>query len=449
MSAPPPKRNRAATWINTAVKLSGAGLSLILFVVMARTMTQADFASVSLILGWLAVVTAFASLCMPAVAVRYVAETVAEGRFGETKGVILFALAATLSLSVLLTVLGLGVAHWGAWRLSRDQIYQSQIGILMLSPGILLLVLGAILQGLKEVIPAELLSNTSRPVLLLGAVGLLRFTQGAPIGADKMLWAYCACTVLIVVLCAAYLLRVLPTAVKGATPHYLPKVWVGAAGGFFGVMIASALNERVDLLSMGFVAPAPQVAIYAVATRFVQPLILVAGAASAVMVPQLVEQLPNLRAGRFDTVLPLVRQAARAVLSVCALALIGLWLTAPWILQLFGARYQPAMAPLLILVAGQLGAALFGPALVVATFAGMPLRATACLVLGILTNVALNLSLVPHLGAQGAALGTAVGGTVTALCAWVLVRRRFGMSTAILGLPLRGRSLPVGGDHPA
>jgi O-antigen/teichoic acid export membrane protein len=104
------------------------------------------------------------------------------------------------------------------------------------------------------------------------------------------------------------------------------------------------------------------------------------------------------------------------------------------LLKLFGPSYASAYAPLVILASGQLLAALFGPAAMVATFIGAPRIAVWSLATGILVNASLNLVLVPTLGALGAAVATAAGTVAIAVAAWAWTRLQFDLDTAVVAV---------------
>jgi O-antigen/teichoic acid export membrane protein len=233
------------------------------------------------------------------------------------------------------------------------------------------------------------------------------------------------------VACAAYCVRSVPAELARARPVYAAREWMRMAGGFMSAAVAVAIYERIDLVIMGIIAPATEVAAYAVAARFAQTVVVAASGAWAVMAPHLVERLPDLQAGRRAAVQRLVCETARTSFYVSIVALALFATLAPWLLKLFGPHYERAYVPLVLLAAGQSICALFGPAAGVATLAGAPRVAVAAMACGITVNVTLSLLLVPALGANGAALATAGGMICASLVAWTWTRRRFFLDTSV------------------
>lgn len=419
-----------SAWLNTALKLGSTGLSFLLFLVLARTMAPEEFARVALALVWVALGSSVVGMSMPAVLVRFLPAQWARGHVAQANGLVIFALVATALLATLVALSLLGFVWAGLPGLATGQRHYYQATILLLLPSVLLLVLTGLLQGLNRVLAAEVLANLLRSVLMLALLAGLWWTHRSNLSASWVLAAYLVANGVALVACAAYAWRVLPPAIRTATPAFEIRAWSQAALGFCGVMVAAAVNERLDLVLMGFMATKPEVAVYAVATRFLQPVLVAVTAATAVLIPGLLEKL----ASGTDSVgvQQMLRGCARTMLSVAVLALLGLWLVAPWFLSLFGPHYEPALRPLLILVCGQVVAAFFGPAVAVAAFTGRPHVAVLSLCVGIVVNGALNLVLVPQLGASGAALATAVATVATALFAWHWLKRATRLDASVI-----------------
>lgn len=433
----PLELGQRTAWLNMAAKIVGAGLSFILLLVLARTMTPEAFADIAVILVWLALATALVSFSMPLVVVRFVAENLAAGRFGLAQGVFRYSIVATTGVSLLISCLGAAPLLFGWITLPRDLSTSTLVAALLLPPGVMLLVLAGLLQGLKKVVAAELFINTLRPVLMLAGIGWIWLTHQTSISAPMALMTYLATTVVILITSLVYVYIASPTQLIHAKPSYDRRAWRRSAMGFMAVMLTAAVNERIDLLVIGLVAPPTEVASFVVAARFSQTVIVAVSGVFAVMAPHLVVQLVELRAGRFDEVQGLVRNTARTALYITLLALLGFGLLGPLLLSLFGPHYQSAYAPLLILAVGQVISALFGPAAVVATFAGETRIAVISLVASVVVNVVLNITLTPVLGAVGTALATATATISAASIAWALMRRYLMLDTFVIASRLK------------
>ncbi|GAB6194950.1 lipopolysaccharide biosynthesis protein [Lysobacter xanthus] len=423
--------------MNTALKLGSTGFSFLLFLALARTMAPEDFARVALALVWVALAGSVVSMSMPAVLVRFLPAQWAQGHVAQAHGLIVFALATTALLATLVALSAWGFVAFGLPELAAGQRHYYQATTLLLLPSVLLLVLTGLLQGLNRVLAAEVLANLLRSVLMLALLAALWWNQRANLSASWVLAAYLVANGVVLVASAAYAWRVLPSPIRSATPVFEARPWSRAALGFCGVMVAAAINERLDLMLMGLTATKPEVAIYAVATRFLQPVLVAVGAATTVLIPRLLEELA---AGSDSAgVHRMLRSSARTMLSVAVMAFLGLWLVAPWFLSLFGPHYEPALRPLLILVGGQVAAAVFGPAAAVAAFIGRPHVAVFSVCAGIVINGTLNLILVPHLGASGAAFASAAAALAAALLAWQWLKHTARLDASVIARAPAGR----------
>jgi len=250
-----------------------------------------------------------------------------------------------------------------------------------------------------------------------------------PLSVPAVLSAHLLATGLVVALMLREIRRSRPPGWSAAAPQDARRTAWRTAGGFIAMMVAAALNERIDMLMLGWTAPGPEIASYAVATRFSQAVVVAVNAVAAVMAPQFVERLAELAAGRRARVQALVRGTARTTLWLTLAALLSFAALGHWLDLLFGPHYRQAYGPLLVLAAGQVGAALFGPAMLACALAGAPRIGVSCLGLAIVANAALNLLLAPRLGALGAAIATAASATLAAGAAWAWTRRRLSPSS--------------------
>ncbi len=427
----PPRQS--AAWLNVAAKAGGAILSFLLYVVLARAMRPEGFADVAVIFAWLAIAGNVAGFSAPFVLVRFVPDYLAARQHGLARGVVQFALAATMAASVAAAAVAAALVAGGALPLPRDLPQSVLVAAALLPASVLLLVLAGLLMGLKRAPMAELLTNVVRPALMVGGIGVLWLVRPPPLPAPTVLALYLAASVLMALVTLAYAGFVVPRAALHAPPRYLARAWSRAAGGFMLVTATAALHERVDLLMMGALAAPPDVAAYAVAARFSQTVTVAVSAVGTVMAPHVVERLAELREGRLERLRPLVRDTARTALHVCLLALAAFALLGPLLLRLFGPHYGQAYLPLVVLALGQVAAALAGPAAPFTTLAGEPRIAIASLAAGIVANAALNVLLVPRLGGVGAAIATAAGMVCAAFLARAWTRSRFGLDTAAFG----------------
>lgn len=435
-SAPASRWARHAGLMNVGVRLAGAALAFVLNIMMARSMAPSAFAQVSVVLAWLAVATALASLSMPMVAVRYVGEYLALGRPDLARGVMVFALLTGLGTSLAVGASAWIVVHGGWLALSPQALELADLALLLLVPNVMLSVLAGLLHAMNLAVVAEAVSSLLRTTLVLaGLAWLWQFQEQGWLGAATLMWLYLGAALVLLAFCASLAWRVQASRIRGTTSGYAPRLWLHAAMGLLAVQVAVTANERVDLMMLGWNAAETETAIYAVAQRFSQTLLMAVTAVAAVLAPRFVGFLPELRAGRPGQAQAAIRGTARLALGTCVAAWLAFALGGPWLTTLFGSGYAPAYLPLMILVTGQLLACLFGPALLVASLSGNIRFALLSLGLGTAVNAALNWLTVPHFGASGAAIATAAGMLVSAGVAHACMHRQLGIGTSVFARP--------------
>jgi len=423
-------RMQRDSWMNVLAKGAGVFSSFLLLIVLTRNLSTEDFARVTVILTWLGIATAITSFSMPMIVVRFVAEDMAAKRYSRARGVVQFSVGLTLLASILFGLVAIIAIHFG-WLKVPGYTSEWHIVVVALLPvGVLLVVCSGFLQGLKHVVAAELLANTVRPICAISSLTLI-WMIGQQASVSAVIHAYFFASVVSLILISLFAWRVTPTTLARSQSAFDIRLWLRTAVGFAGILIASAIHERTDILIMSFTSQPAELAIYAVAARFAQTVILAITAVGVVMAPRLVEKLEDLRNGKTREVQILVRQTAWIMVIVSSLAFISFYLLAPIFLQLLGAQYTDAYKPLLILVGSAILITAFGPALVVATFCAETTIALSSIALGIVVNATCNLLLVPELGASGAAIATSTGYLCAAITAHAWTFKRLGINTAI------------------
>lgn len=417
-------------WLNVAAKLSGAGLSFLLMILLTRSMTSAAFGSLSVILAWLAIAVAIASFSMPLVTTLQVAAYLAKKRYAEARGVFLYALAISIVFAGIVIIIGL-LAVTLDWIVLPGFIGSSLSWLALLLPiSVALVVVSGLLQGLKRIIAAELWINASRPLLIMGAIALLWYLDKTPLETPLVIAVYTLASGLVLLCVLGISYSSMPQPMRQSKPLFESRLWFRSASGFMTVNLATAVNERIDIIIMSYLTNPDEIAVYAVASRFSQTVIAAVIAVIAIMTPYLAERLDRLRAGDKLEINRLIQQTATTVLWVAMLALAGFATLGPLILMLFGEHYAGAYAPMLILASGLVVAALFGPALSVAVFIGKPAITLVALIAGMLVNAGLSYQITPVFGAPGAAIASATGMVVSVALGYLWLLRRSGLNAS-------------------
>ena len=184
---------------------------------------------------------------------------------------------------------------------------------------------------------------------------------------------------------------------------------------------SSVLNIWADRVVIGILARPAELASYQVASQFAMIMVVLRSGVNTVFEAR----VPKQRAG-----LPppdVSREflaATRLLLHISVPGLLVLACTSGfWVRLLFGAPYEAAALPLIVLIAGQIASSLLGPTQIALLMTGEERRVMGLSIGTCLLNVAGCLALVPLLGASGAALATGIANTFVVVACMVRLLR--------------------------
>jgi O-antigen/teichoic acid export membrane protein len=201
--------------------------------------------------------------------------------------------------------------------------------------------------------------------------------------------------------------------------HFGTRAWVGTMARF--------LNFRVDQLLMGFIATEAALGIYAVAVNASEILLYLPSAIGLVLTPVIAR---SGAAERVETTL----RTFRILTAITTVSLIVAAILGPFLIPIaFGSAYDGAVVPFLWLLPGALGYAAMTAFSSAAIASEAPGRSSVGPFAALLVGVALDLILIPPLGADGAAIaasGAFLSGGLVALLAYKAIHP-FGLRALI------------------
>jgi O-antigen/teichoic acid export membrane protein len=202
------------------------------------------------------------------------------------------------------------------------------------------------------------------------------------------------------------------------------RLWVGS--------LARFLNFRTDQIVMGFLATEAALGIYAVAVNVSEVLLYLPSSAATALLPVIARTEPARRGQE-------TLRAFRSVVLVTAAGVVGAALLGPILLPIvFGDAFDESIIPFLWLLPGTFGfaaSAVFSNALVGSSSPGLsslgPLVSLA-------VGFALDLALIPHYAATGAAVAASTAFLVGGATALFIYRRVHPFGWRSLLVPHRG-----------
>lgn len=214
-------------------------------------------------------------------------------------------------------------------------------------------------------------------------------------------------------------------------PEFRTHEWWSIALPLFLVSLMQLLIVRLDIILLGALAGREQAGIYAAASRVADLVVFALAAANVVVAPIIASLYAKNDLSGLQRMLTAL---AKGVSLFTGLIIIVLVLSGQWVLQIFGAEFVVAFAPMLILGAAQMMNALLGPVDFVMAMTGHQAQSLRIFFVATALNIALNLLLIPLYGMIGAAVATLATLIFWKLFMLVYIRRKIGVEASILAI---------------
>jgi len=421
-----------AAGLSFGLKILGTGLAFGVQLLLARLMTVDDYGIYALAITWANALVVIAGFGMPMAAIRFVAEHQARVNLALMLGFVRFGYVLTIGSALLIAGALAAVILLIGDRFSVQALVAFLIAALIIPINALYVFTGSVLQALRRILQTEGPQQVLRPLFIVLGVGTVILVSGAgAIDAVAAMWITLAASCLVLVVMGGLLRRAIPKEMSRTRPHYEPRRWI-AMGASFLVLLGSAfLNERTDVLMIGFLLGTGEAGIYSVASRNALLLAFGLASANALLGPLTArfnarEELAELQR--------IVTQGARIACLIsfpAGLVLIGF---GDWILGLFGDPYRAGYSPLVLLCVAQLGLAALGSVGGTLALTGHSRIVAQALLGGVAINVLLNLMLIPAFGQSGAGLATMLSVLGTNGLMVAIAWHRLGINTTVFRL---------------
>ncbi|MBV6521908.1 MAG: hypothetical protein MNPFHGCM_02052 [Gemmatimonadaceae bacterium] len=414
---------------STLVAVSGAGASFVAQIVLARALGQASFGAYALTLAFMNAVLLLAKLEIDTTGVRFVGAYAAQGRWGLLRGFIRDVRATTIVLSVVLAIASAVVIWYQRdWLAAKHPALPRAmwVGCLLLMVTTILVVDAALLQGFQSFLSSQLAPNLLRPIVL----GIVITAWWAVSSTKLPPWAGVTANLVASIGAALFafvaLRRVLPSELHGAPIERDRRDWVRATSPLLLVSVAQLIiSQQADLIVVGTITSAREVAEYSAASQLTVPLNIVVSSVTFVAQAMIADLYAR---GDNSALQALIRAVTRANVAISVPIALVMIFGGRILLGLFGPAYSSAYPVLIILMAAQLVIALSG------SLAGYLLTMTrhqdaAAWIIGgaALLNLVLTLILTPIYGIVGTAVATLTAALSRSIALTLFIRQRMGL----------------------
>lgn len=416
------------------VQVGGAGLGMVVHIVLARNLGVDQYGVYTLALSWVSVFAVLGLLGQNSSVLRFVPSYIHHGQWGELRGLRTRASLIVFVASGAIALTGILIVYWIRVRLGETMELTLFASFLLLPMFIQLQMNGAFLQGLKRATSSGAFNSLLRPVIFLILVMTFTLVIRGRFDAPIAMLASVIAVLLALGCSEGFLRRVWPVEAKRATPAYKTRAWLRLGRQLFFLAVIGIVLNRVDVLVLGGFAGAKAVGPYYAAVQLATIALYGLNAVNTILAPMIAE---HYAAGDHATLRRLVHRAAWLTFIVTAIVSLATAIAGRWVLELFGAGFAVAYVPLLIILGGQCVNAATGPVGFLMTMTRFEAQAPWIFGGGAALNLLLSVLLIPPWGIFGAAIATAAATIAWNLIALAFVRRRLGVNPTVLPLPTR------------
>lgn len=397
---------------------------------LSRILGARGYGAYAYALAWSALLSVPAVLGITPLVVRNVAAYRERGEWGLLRGVLARANQAVLTSSVLLVVGG-GLVAVAGHHSNTELLYPVLLALLLVPVVAITSIRQAAMQGLGRVVVGRMPETIVAPVLFLTLIVVTYGLISSAFSATTAIVLQVVAAAIALGIGAFLLRQMLPQRVKTDVPEHAMREWVRSAIPLLLFSLIEALNTQIEVILLGSIKGPAEAGLFSVAARVSG---LVAFVVIAVGYP-LSPVIARLHAaGDVSLLRRTVRRTARVVFLASLPLGIGVLALSGPLLGLFGAEFKAADLALTVLVLGQLGFAATGFAGTVLVMTGRESWLVRGVVVAAVTNVALNVLLIPPLGLTGAALGSTISLTAMNITLVYYARRRAAIPSSAFGL---------------
>jgi O-antigen/teichoic acid export membrane protein len=414
---------------SVAVKLGSTVLTFLSAVILARTLGPAGYGVYAYVFALIAILAVPAQFGLPGLVVRETAKAQATRDWPLMSGLWRWTntVAGTVSLALAAVA---GLAAWAlASRFAASELTTFAWGLLLVPLIVLGDLRGAALRGLHRVVAGQLPDMILRPGLLMLFVvaAVLVLPPGRLTAAYAM--GLHALAAFVAFVGGALILRAArPAEVRAAKMRtYARSAWRQSVLPLAIMSGMQLIIQYTDILMLGLFRSADQVGIYRVVIQGGVLVVFGLQAVNMVVAPHFARLY---RLGDTATLQRVATAGARASLLTALPVVLAFVFFGDFILRsVFGEPFAAGRTALAIIAVGQLVNAGVGSVGFLLNMTGHERDTARGMAVGALSNVVLNLVLIPPLGMNGAALATAVSMIIWNLLLWYFARRRLGIRT--------------------
>ncbi|MCO7234132.1 MULTISPECIES: flippase [unclassified Cobetia] len=414
--------------LSIGVKFGYLGLQFIIGVILARYLGPTSLGLYAVTMALVQIGVVIAQFGFPAYLVRIIAVQLAQKKYSEINLSISNGLKLVSFLSFLLIVFIVLVVSF--FDLNPNQEYPILLSLLLIPLLSLEATTGGIIRGLGFVTISIMPGHIIRPTIFLAL--LLSYPLFFTNVTAKEVIISNAIALSFSVLIGLYLLNNKKPNVGINKPEESSyRDVLTKALPFLFLAGAQVLNYQVDIIMLGQLTSALEVGYYRIAIQLSDGIGGVLLAISLVIAPQIARLHALKDWSRIQQIVVIAHRAGFLILLPVGV-IISLY-SEFFIVNIFGKEYESASESLILLVIGKIIYATVGFAGIVMSMLGRAGAATTIALVTLIANVALNITLIPIYGIEGAAIATIFSQVIVNSIGVIYIYRLYKIDISALG----------------
>ncbi|RBP72685.1 flippase [Marinobacter nauticus] len=395
---------------NLLARVAEVILSLAVAVLLAQLLGASGYGIYAFVLALASIAAMPAQAGLPSLIVRETARGQQAFDWPAIRGIWRWSNGAALLFSLLTSTVAVA-GLWLGWG-RGEALWETIVWALGLVPLLALIAIRlACLRGLRHVLAGVLPELVLRPALLAAALLVIQIATNATISPGDAMALTFSATLIVFVITTLLLRRYCSPEISDARPIYRHREWMKAAWPMALTQGFEKLNRYADLLLLGLLAATVDVGIYRVAAQGALLASFGLSALNMVIAPYAARL--NAEQAHHKLQVLVYRTAQISLAFAIPTTLLFSIFGESLLVTLFGDDFRNAYLPLLVLAAGQVVNAWFGPTGQLLTMTGYERDVTRSAAIAAGLNITLNILLIPKYGALGAAFATSIS-----LAAW-------------------------------
>jgi O-antigen/teichoic acid export membrane protein len=407
-----------------SIKILGALLFTAYSIFLARILSQDDYGTVMFAI---AVATALGPICLlgfDRTTTKFAAVYYSEKQVPQLRGLLARARRTGLGFSLALLLLAAGLVMLGFLSFSESKHKAVLLALAILPFWAWVLLNREFQRGLKLLVPALVGFQILRPALAMAFTALIFFTWR--VNAVSALACLGGALAVAIILDTRRIKSVLGPP-DGRLVYETDK-WFHTAKPLLFSMLMYTIVTRSDMLMVGSLLGMEDAARYSVASRLASFPDFILEAIRVVMAPLIAERFHKNELGQMQQ---RVTKASQMVFLAVAPFAVAFMSFPRFFLGLFGAPYQSADMILVLLIAGQCVNAFSGTVGVLMTMTNLQREHARIVTVSAAVTLALGYVLIKTIGAEGAALATAITMSLANVWMVIVVKKELGIMSYI------------------